>query len=139
VKLLALTVAAAGLLLAVDDPAKKELDKFQGTWTLTSEEFEGKPTPPENLPDVSYTVQGDKVVFTSNGKERTATLTLDASKDPKTYDLRRDDGLRTLKGVYAWDGDDLKICAADDQGDRPTELTTAPGSKNRLRVWKRKK
>jgi uncharacterized protein (TIGR03067 family) len=84
-------------------------------------------------------VRDGKVTFTANGVERTATLTVDATKDPKTYDLRRDDGLRTLKGIYMWDGDDLKVCAADDQGDRPTEFKTAPGGKNRLRVWKRTK
>lgn len=137
-KLFALTVAVC-LLFAADDPSKIELDRFQGTWTLASEEFEGKAVPPETVPDVSYTVHGDKVSFVGRGAERTATLKVDPSKTPKTYDLERDDGLRTLKGIYAWDGDDLKVCAADDQGDRPTELKTAEGGKNRLRVWKLKK
>jgi uncharacterized protein (TIGR03067 family) len=127
------------LLAAVDDPSKADLAKFDGTWTLASEEFEGKTIPAEDLPDVSYTVRDGKVSFTANGEERTATLTVDASKDPKTYDLRRDDGLRTLKGIYTWDGDDLKVCSADDQGERPSDFKTAPGSKNRIRVWKRKK
>jgi uncharacterized protein (TIGR03067 family) len=134
-------VLMLGVLLfpAVDDPSQKELAKFDGTWTLASEEFEGKKVAPEDLPGASYTVRDGKVTFTATGVERTATLTVDATKDPKTYDLRRDDGLRTLKGIYTWDGDDLKVCSADDQGERPSDFKTAPGSKNRIRVWKRKK
>ena len=64
---------------------------------------------------------------------------MDPSKTPKTYDLLRDDGRLSLKGIYTWDGDDIRICSADDQGDRPAELRTEPGSKNRIRVLKRRK
>ena len=65
--------------------------------------------------------------------------TLATSKSPKTYDLLRDDGLLSLKGIYTWDGDSIRICSADDQGDRPTAFRTEPGSKNRIRAWSRKK
>src|SRR5262249_47544221 len=109
---------------------------------LVSEEFEGRTVPAGELADdlknFSYTVRGDKVLFTANGEERSATIKLDPSKTPKTYDILRDDGLRSLKGIYTCDGFKIiKICAADDQGDRPTEFRTEPGSKNRIRVWKR--
>jgi uncharacterized protein (TIGR03067 family) len=138
---LAVTVTVAVLSLATDDTPASELDKYQGTWILVSEEFEGKKVPakelPDNLKNLSYTVRGDKVLFASNGEERSATIKLDPNKGPKTYDLLRDDG-RSLKGIYAWDGfKTIKICAADDDGERPTEFGTAPGSKNRIRVWKR--
>jgi uncharacterized protein (TIGR03067 family) len=138
---LALTVTVAVLSLATDDTLESELDKYQGTWILVSEEFEGKQIPakelPANLKNLSYTVWGDRVLFTSNGEQRSATIKLDPNKGPKTYDLLRDDG-RSLKGIYAWDGfKTIKICAADDDGERPTEFGTAPGSKNRIRVWKR--
>jgi uncharacterized protein (TIGR03067 family) len=138
-RMLALLVAGAGLLLAADDPSKSELDKYQGTWVLISEEFEGKRVSAERLPDLTYTVRGDKIFFTSNGKDRSAIVKLDPSKTPKTYDLLRDDGRLSLKGIYTWDGDDIRICSADDQGGRPAELRTEPGSKNRIRVLKRRK
>jgi len=73
----------------------------------------------------------------SNGKPRSATVKMDPTKTPRTYDLLRDDGHRSLKGIYTWEGDKLKVCASDDNGDRPTEFKTEPGSKNRIRVWKR--
>jgi uncharacterized protein (TIGR03067 family) len=138
---LALTVAAAALSLATDDTSMSELEKYQGTWVLVSEEFEGKKVPAEELAaglkELSHTVEGDKVRFTSNGKDRSATVRLDPSSSPKTYDLLRDDGLRSLKGIYTWDGDNIKICVTDDQGVRPTEFRTGPENKNRIRVWKR--
>ena len=46
----------------------------------------------------------------------------------------------SLRGIYTWDGDDtIKICAADDQRERRTELKSERRSRNRIRMWKRKK
>jgi uncharacterized protein (TIGR03067 family) len=132
-------VAAAGLLFASDDPTRSELDKYQGTWVLLSEEFEGEKVPAEALKDLSYTVQGHEILFKSNGKDRSAIVKLDPSRNPKTYDLVRDDGLLSLRGIYSWDGEMIKICFAQDQGARPTAFETRPGSKNSIRVWKHKK
>jgi uncharacterized protein (TIGR03067 family) len=137
----ALAVAVAVLSLAMDDTPESELDKYQGTWVLVSEEFEGKKVPAEGLTgelkNLSYTVRGDKLLFTSRGEDRSATVKLDPNKSPKTYDLVRDDG-RPLKGIYAWDGETIKVCSADNQGDRPMEFKTEGGSRIRIRVWKRK-
>ena len=136
---LVLTVLFAGLLLVADETPKGELEKYQGTWVLVSEEYQGKTVPAEELPDLSHTVQGNQVRYTANGRDRSAIVTLDPRKTPKTYDLMRDDGALSLKGIYTWDGETIKICAAEDQGDRPTEFKTGAGSGNRIRVWKHKK
>lgn len=133
-------LAAFWLLMTADDFAKRELDRYQGKWVLVSEEFEGKDIPAEKRPQQSYVVNGDKIVFMSNGRERSAFVKLDPSKKPKTYDLIRDDGLLSMNEIYTWDdGDTIKICAADAGGDRPDGFKTAPGSRNRIRVWKRDK
>lgn len=138
---LALAVAVAVLPFATVDTPESELDKYQGTWVLVSEEFEGKTVRAEALAgefqNLSYMVRGDKLRFTSRGESRSATIKLDPNKSPKTYDLLRDDG-RSLKAIYAWDGETIKVCSADDQGDRPMEFKTVPGSRTRIRVWKRK-
>ncbi len=134
-----LLVTVAGLLVAADDPLKIELGKYQGTWVLISEEYEGEAVPDTQLRDLSYTVVGNRVLFTSNGKDHSATVRMDPSKTPGTYDLLRDDGRVSMAGIYTWDGENIKICSADDQGDRPRAFKTEPGSKNRIRVWKRKK
>jgi uncharacterized protein (TIGR03067 family) len=138
---LPLTVSIVMLSLGADDTPKNELDKYHGTWVLVAEEFHGKNVPADGitgeLKDLSYTVRGDKLVFSSRGESRSATVKLDPNTSPKTYDLLRDDG-RVLKGIYAWDGETIKICSADDGGDRPTDFKTEAGSLNRIRVWKRK-
>lgn len=136
---LALTVVFANLLLAADETPKGELEKYQGTWVLVSEEYEGKTVPAQELPDLSFAVQGNQIHYTAQGADRSAMVTLDPNKTPKAYDLLRDDGALSLKGIYTWDGETIKICAAEDQGDRPTEFKTGAGSRNRIRVWKQKK
>jgi uncharacterized protein (TIGR03067 family) len=138
---LALTVAVVILSRGTDDTPTGELDKYQGTWFLVSEQFDGKKVPAEGLSsevkNLSYTVRGDTLLFSSRGESRSAKVKLDPNRSPKTYDLLRDDG-RLLKGIYAWDGEAIKICSADDGGDRPTDFKTEAGSRNRIRVWKRK-
>jgi uncharacterized protein (TIGR03067 family) len=132
-------VAVAGLLRSGEGPSDSELDRYQGTWVLVAEEFEGKTISAGEMADLSYTIRGDRLFYTSNGEARSARVRLAPSKSPKTYDLVRDDGLRSLEGIYAWDGDTIKICSADDQGPRPEAFRTEPGSKNRIRIWKHKK
>jgi uncharacterized protein (TIGR03067 family) len=139
---LAVSVAVAALSLATDDAPETELDKYQGTWVLVSEEFEGKKVPTAELADdlknLSDTVRGDKLFFALKGKVLSATIKLDPSKSPKAYDLVRDDDGRFLKGIYTWDGfKTIKVCSADNQGDRPKEFKTEAGSRNRIRVWRR--
>ena len=97
---LALTVVVAVLSLATDETPKSDLDKYQGTWVFVSEEFAGKTVPAEDLERHSYTVHGDKLRYDSRGEDRWATIKLDQTKSPKTYDLVRDDG-RLLRGIYA--------------------------------------
>ncbi len=89
------------------------------------------------LKNLSYKVKGDRVLFRSRGEARSATIKLNPNKSPKTYDLIRDDG-RPFKGIYAWEGETIKVCAASDQGARPKKFKTEVGSTNRIRVWKRK-
>lgn len=137
-----LSVAVAALSLATGDSPESELDKYQGTWVLVSEEFEGRKVPAaelaEDLKDLSYTIRGNKLLFTVRGEERSATIKLDSSKSPKNYDLVRDGDGRSLRSIYTWEGfKTIKVCSADNQGDRPTEFKTGSGSRNRIRVWRR--
>jgi uncharacterized protein (TIGR03067 family) len=138
-----LSIAVAAVSLATGDTPESELDKYQGTWVLVSEEFGGRKVPAaelaEDLKDLSYTIRGNRLLFTVRGEERSATIKLDPSKSPKTYDLVRDGDSRSLKGIYTWDGfKTIKVCTADDQGDRPEQFKTGPWSRNRIRVWRRR-
>ncbi len=137
-KILVLGLAFFGLILTENDAAKKELDKYQGTWVLVSEEYEAREIPFEELKDLDVTVKGNQLFFKSNGRDQAATIKFDPSKEPKPYDLFRNDGRLSVKDIYTWDGETIKICSADDQGARPTAFETRPGSPNRIRIWRRK-
>jgi hypothetical protein len=44
-----------------------------------------------------------------------------------------------MKGIYALDGDSLKICVSQPKADRPTEFATKKGSNSSLVILKREK
>jgi len=96
-----LSIAVAALSLATGDTPESERDKYQGTWVLVSEEFEGRKVPAaelaEDLKDLSYTIRGNRLLFIVRGEERSATIKLDPSQGPKNYDLVRDGNGRSSK------------------------------------------
>ena len=132
-------------LVAADEPpkdAKKELEKFQGEWTMVSLETRGQKAPEETVKGMKLTVKGAEWVVTRDGTTvADITFQLDPSKDPKAIDLTfKVDGKETaLKGIYKLDGDTLTLCRTDSPvAARPTAFkTTVDGGV--LAVWKRAK
>src|SRR5205809_798353 len=79
-----LLLAAAG---AKDDAAKKDLEKFQGKWTLISAQRDGKKTPDEEAKKITLAIQGSKFVLYKDGEVISeGTFTLDPTKKPKQID-----------------------------------------------------
>jgi uncharacterized protein (TIGR03067 family) len=126
-----LVLLAVGLLAAADAPTKDadKKDKLAGTWTVASGQRDGM--------DLDG-IKGDTVQFdgatmtvkTQNGDHR-ATFKVDATKKPKAIDLTPEDGPekgQTIAGIYAFDGDDLKLCFARPGKGRPTAFVTKAGS-----------
>jgi uncharacterized protein (TIGR03067 family) len=110
--------AAVGTDARADDKAEveKELKKFQGAWTF-------------------YSVKsGDQVV-------EAATLKLDPSKTPKTFDSTVTAGPNKGKvylAIYEISGDTLKVCYDEEGKKRPTEFKGETGAQT-LVVHKRVK
>jgi uncharacterized protein (TIGR03067 family) len=141
----ALLFVAATVALAPDTPvddAKKELDKIQGTWIVTSFEVGGQKGAVGSMKLIcvgdKYTQQsGDTVVEKGSHK-------LDPTKKPKTMDVTITEGEQ--KGllqlaIYELDGDTLRMCL-NEGGDkeRPKEFsTTKAGGGKMLVVLKREK
>jgi uncharacterized protein (TIGR03067 family) len=107
--------------------AKDDLAKFQGNWVVESVIVEGKELPAEVVKVFKMSFKdGDYTVLI--GQEKTeGTFRLDPSKNPKTIDIVPDNGPdrgRKQPGIYAFDDDKIKICAAQPGKERPTNFET---------------
>ncbi|HVS36440.1 MAG TPA: TIGR03067 domain-containing protein [Gemmataceae bacterium] len=117
-------------LLRADDPPTGDKD-LDGTWEAVSNAVDGKeqPLPPDGK--LLVTISGGSLTLKADVGSHMATIGVDASKTPKTIDITPQDGAdkgRTALGIYEVKGDELRLCGADAGKDRPTELTSKPGS-----------
>jgi uncharacterized protein (TIGR03067 family) len=139
-------ILVVGLFLAADTPkdeaAKKELEKFQGTWKVTTFDVDGKAAI-EDFKDPRFTFKGDKYTFKTADITEEGTIKLDPAQKPATIDLIITAGNckgKTQLGVYKIEGDSLTACFADpDNKERPKELASKAGSKHIYVVCKREK
>ena len=138
---------AVGLLLGADakDDVKKEKEKLQGTWKCVKFEEKG-----ESREDADHRIVFDGDNFSvKRGDEAIikGTFKLDPSKQPKEIDIEVKGGTRaegdvgkTAQGIYARDGDELKLCVHHPGGtDRPKEFSAPAGSQRVCITLKREK
>ena len=134
--------AAAARYAAVNaGQAQDDKEKLQGTWEFVSSQFGGKEAQgpeAEQMKMLKYVFKGDKLTAKTPGQ-----FTLDASKKPKQIDLKIDDGPEnergTWKGIYELKGDDLTLCMAPPNQDRPTAFESKEGELTVLLKLKRAK
>ena len=140
---LALSLGSTVELRADDDPAKAELAKFQGTWSMVSMTKNGKEIPAKGLEgrvaeikDNAFTDrQGTKI----HGK---GTMTLDPRSSPKGVDTVFTDGPiagKTTLAIYEIDGDTMKSCVANPGDPRPKSFESKAGTGYMLVTYKRMK
>jgi uncharacterized protein (TIGR03067 family) len=139
-----LCVVLTALVLAADaDDAKKELAKLAGTWSAVSIERDGKAMPADKLKSSTLTITGDKYVVKMGELMIEGVYKLDPAQKPKAIDATRtngDDKGKTLLGIYALEGDELKMCFnGPDVKERPKEFGAKSGSGTALYVFKRGK
>jgi uncharacterized protein (TIGR03067 family) len=131
-----------GLLVAADDndTIKKEKEKLKGDWTVASLHADGKDAKEE---EATFTFAGDKLTVAFKDSKQSATYTIDPAAQPKTIDIVPEEGPekgKTIKGIYTFDDDGLKICAAaSPDKDRPKEFAAKKGSGSVLIVLKKDK
>lgn len=141
--ILTLTASAKPGVWADDkSDVEKELKKFQGAWTFESVEAGGKKLPADSFKGMTVTFKGDKYsVKLGDMVVEAATLKLDPSKSPKTFDSMVTDGPNKGKvylAIYEFSGDSLNVCFDEETKKRPTEFRGESGSQT-LVVHKRVK
>ncbi len=143
-------LAAALALAAADAPkddSKKDLEKLQGAWTISSITFDGGEVPADIVSKLRFEVKGDE--WAIKGEDEVAkeygkaTLKLDATAKPRLIDFRVGEGSEKgaeIEGIYEWTGaDEIKICAKVLGKERPTEFASAENSRVALLVLRREK
>jgi uncharacterized protein (TIGR03067 family) len=133
--LAALTGAASRPASAGDN---KALQPLQGTWTLVSFEVDGKA---QDFPDSPprWVIKGKEIRYAG---QPLAVMALDPTTTPKNLDLTFLDPKRVLEGIYAVDGDTLKVCVnrrTEGVKERPLSFETKGKSDWRLLVFRRDK
>jgi uncharacterized protein (TIGR03067 family) len=125
-----MVVVGIGIALEVQgQDAKKDLEKFQGDWAVTSMVRGENSAPKELIDSITFTFMGDKMTMSSNEgveKRREFTIKLDPSKKPSAIDATPLDGPHKGKlgsGIYQLTGNDLKIYIPNKDGkERPTDF-----------------
>ena len=140
-------VVAFILLQAVvvqsEDKGKDDTDKLTGVWKCVSGVNDGKMLPEDIVKQLKLTLTKDKYKA-----EKGAALLfegvykIDAHQQPKHIDITAPEGDqagKTSKGIYTLEGDTLKMCYSNSDGDRPKKFESKPGSGVTLVMWKREK
>ena len=119
----------------------EELRKFQGTWRQVRCEADGVLNPPDGFGSQPLTTfSGNTYVVTLPDGTMVieGTFTLDLTQEPKAVnwtDTCGTDRLKTFPAIYAFHGDQLTFCAADEGMERPKVFQTRAG--DTLRVHQR--
>jgi uncharacterized protein (TIGR03067 family) len=118
-----------------------ELEKLRGTWEIVSAEHAGRPD--ETSVKVRVTWNGDEFVVKKGDQVLgRGTAQLDPSAHPGAIDDRFTPTREVEKreqGIYALEGDTLRICYAAQGKERPHEFTTRSGSGALLFIFRRVK
>jgi uncharacterized protein (TIGR03067 family) len=113
------------------NPMPTDLDKLQGTWTVSALEVDGTPVPASSYPNARIVIEGDRFTSLDMGLAYDGTMRVDEKKKPKAFDIviagGHAAGTRSL-GIYKLAGDRWTICLATRGTERPTTFATSPGT-----------
>src|SRR6266849_3284234 len=109
---------------------KGDLEKIQGAWNPILAQSWGQEFSKEHLAreEKRYLIKGNNLVSRSKYQMLEGVLKLDPSANPKTIDLMFGEGFKVWTGIYAFEGDNLKICVA--YGGRPRPLKFSAGKED---------
>jgi len=109
------------------------------TWVCQSGLKDGAALSAEAVTSIKITFKGNRMTMLTgdSGKPHESSFKLDSSKKPKEITIG--EGQKELRGIYAFDGDVLKMCAGQCGGQRPKELEAKKGSNLLSMVLKREK
>jgi len=109
-----------------EDPVKKELRLFQGSWqALSAIRLDGKPLAADQLKTTTIAIEGNKFTLRTRDDKITGTFSIDPTKKPKTMDgdFTFNGGTSgKFVGIYEIDGDRRRSCINVAGTNRPTKM-----------------
>jgi uncharacterized protein (TIGR03067 family) len=117
-------------------PGTAPATELEGEWNMISGIFDGKPMDESMVKWVRRVTHGNETkVLAGSNVMMQAEFTVDASKSPKNIDYLSKG--KTQSGIYAFEGEVLKIYMAAPGSSRPTRFDAAHGKGSTLTVWRR--
>jgi uncharacterized protein (TIGR03067 family) len=131
----------AALIPAPRPDAPKAEPKLDGNWAIESAELGGQAMPPAFISATTMSIKGDQYTVVVGEAADRGLLKHDPSKAPKSLDITGEEGPnkgKTIRAIYEWAGENLRICYDLSGGPRPTEFRTKSGSQLFLVTYRRK-
>jgi uncharacterized protein (TIGR03067 family) len=132
----------AGADAAKDAAVKKDLENFQGTWTVESMELDGKPLPEEQRRKIKLSLKGEDFTFDNGTSSEPGLYKIDPTKDPKELNIvisKGEDKGKVYLVIYKVEAGKMIQCMELSNKNRPREFTGKAGSGCALEVWQRQK
>src|SRR5262249_8300440 len=105
--------------------------EFEGEWQMVSAVMNGQPMSKSDVQWVKRVTRGNQTSVIAGPQElMSMQFTHDPAGSPKTIEYVHTAGGskgKTQYGIYEFEGDLLKICAAAPGADRPSEFESKPG------------
>jgi uncharacterized protein (TIGR03067 family) len=144
-KVKALVVLTAVLLVAAEDKGKKDQDQIQGVWETTAVELNGKDLAADGV-KLTFTMKGNKASVDGNEEAKrdygAFTFKLDPTTNPKCIDMKITAGDQKdtdLEGIYELKGETLRLCIKLGAKERPAKFESPEGQNICLLSLKRVK
>jgi uncharacterized protein (TIGR03067 family) len=115
---------------------------LQGEWRLTALTQDGVVFKEAQFRNRRLQIAGDRFTFLAGTNVQfAAKMTLDPTWEPREIDLDLDGPgyRRSVLGIYALDGDELKLCLPQPGRDRPATFTSPEKTGTALLVFQREK
>lgn len=128
---LSVAVPVSTQVVAADDAAAEELERFAGTWQCVSGERRGDQLPPDFSTEIRMIFHGTRLTLHARGQETNFEIRIDPTPLPKVFVMTALDGKhksKSARGIYEWAGEKLRLCipnAPRDDQEPPKEFNTA--------------
>jgi len=141
--LMVLSIAwSMGADTAKEAAVKKDLENFQGTWTVVSMEMDGKPLDEEKRQKIKLSIKGENFTFHNGQESEPGLYKIDPTKNPKELNIVISEGNdkgKVYLVIYKFADGKMIQCMELANKSRPGEFTGKAGSGCALEVWQRQK